>query len=151
MAKQFLNSMYRGPKRGYDSVARKYVNMAPDVLIYTTKDTDTLETELHVIERPNISFYLSTKQQPFHKVSVPLSEVRKVKVPYADRDREIARCLGCLDAYYNSSKNGSGYDYKKQIMRHPNLYMADTNIEDYYKTCYIMSEGEAIASKYGIF
>lgn len=148
MAKQFLNSMYRGPKRGYDSVARKYVNMAPDVLIYTTKDTDTLDTELHVIERPNISFYLSTKQQPFHKVSVPLSEVRKVKVPYADRDREIARCLGCLDAYYNSSKNGSGYDYKKQIMRHPNLYMADTHIEDYYKTCYIMSEGEAIASKY---
>ena len=48
MAKQFLNSMYRGPKRGYDSVARKYVNMAPDVLIYTTKDTDTLETKLHV-------------------------------------------------------------------------------------------------------
>ena len=49
MAKQFLNSMYRGPKRGYDSVARKYVNMAPDVLIYTTKDYQIVVVAKHLL------------------------------------------------------------------------------------------------------
>lgn len=150
MAKQFLNSMYKGPKRGYDSVQRKYVSMAPDVLIYTTKDTETLKSELHVVEHPKISFYLSTKPQPFHKISIPISDARKIKVPYADRDKEIATCLGCLDAYYNSSRNGSGYEYKKQVLKNPNLYMADTDIEDYFKTCMIMKEGEHIADRYNM-
>ena len=97
MAIQFLNSMYRSPRRMYDATAHKYVTMSNDVLIYTTKNTETLESELHIQERPGINFYLSTKPQPFHKVSIPLSEARKVHVAYVDRDKEIAQSLNCLD------------------------------------------------------
>ncbi len=150
MAIQFLNSMYRSPRRMYDATAHKYVTMSNDVLIYTTKNTETLESELHIQERPGINFYLSTKPQPFHKVSIPLSEARKVHVAYVDRDKEIAQSLNCLDEYYNSAKNGSGYDFKKRLMKNPNLYLADMNIEDYYKTCFIMKEGEAIANKFSM-
>lgn len=151
MAIQFLNSMYHSAKRGYDDATRKYVTMMPDALIYTTKDTKTLETSLHIVESPKIDFYISNVQQPFHKFSIPKSEARKITVNYCDRDKEIAEILGTLDQFYNSRKNGSSWEYNKRTMKNPNLYSADVNIEDFYKTKYIIENGvDAIAPSYKV-
>lgn len=144
--KQFLNSMYKRGTSQFDPNTRKYIPMTNDALIYTEKDVETHKTELKIIEKPYIDFYIANTQQKFHKFSMPLSEVHKVTVPYADRDKEIARALGCLDDFYNSKRNGSGWEYKKNIMKHPNLYMADVDIEDFYKTKMMLLNGEDAVS-----
>lgn len=151
MAEQFLNSWYRNSKMGYDTDTRKYVTLYPDTLIYTTKDTETLETKLHVWERPTIDFYVTKHHQPFHKISVPKSECMPIKVKYADRDKEIAQYFGKLDEFYNSKKNGSFYDFKKSLMSHPDLYLAEMNIEDFWKTkCMIKNGDGCFASRYNM-
>ena len=93
MAKQFLNSMYFRGSSAYDTSIRKNVQMRSDALIFTVKDTETLKTEIKIIKHPMIDFYLSKTPLDFHHFSVPLENLRKVTVPYADRDKEIASCL----------------------------------------------------------
>ena len=156
MAKQFLNSMYFRGSSAYDTSARKSVQMKSDALIFTVKDTETLKTEIKILKHPTIDFYLSKKPLKFHHFSVPVDELRKVTVPYADRDKEIAASLGKLQEFYNSASNFEmRKEYTKNILRKPNLYSADTDIEDYYKTKTLMAnqdeEGnQRVASRYSM-
>ena len=74
---------------------------------------------------------MSKKPLKFHHFSVPVDELRKVTVPYADRDKEIAASLGKLQEFYNSASNFEmRKEYTKNILRNPNLYSADTDIEE---------------------
>lgn len=153
MAYQWLNSMYFRGQSQRDPVTGKRVMVKPDALIFTVKDTVTLKTEIKILPHPKIDFYLAKTPQPYHRFSMPESEVRTVSVPYLDREREIAACLGKLQDFYNSSNNRM--EYNREIMRNPNLYSADTNIEDFYKTKTILAneteDGEqSVAPKYNM-
>lgn len=153
MAYQWLNSMYFRGEYQRDPTTGKRVMTKPDALIFTVKDTETLKSEIKILQHPTIDFYLAKTPQAYHKFSMPENEVRKVTVPYMDRDKEIAACLGKLQEYYNSFSNRT--EYKREIMRNPNLYSADTDIEDFYKTKTVLAnetkDGEqAVASKYNM-
>jgi DNA polymerase elongation subunit (family B) len=145
--KQFLNSMYKRAKTIIDSQGKRK-EIAPDALIFTLKDIETNTTELCVLERPFIDFYIATAPQPFHRVSIPKEIARKVTVPFANRDKEMAGALGLLQDYYNSWKNGSNNQFTAYLKKNPNLYAADTNIEDYYKTRAILKYGKVYAASY---
>lgn len=149
MSYQFLNSMYKRSKMVYDTFSRKYIVSVPDILIFTLKNTETLETELKIIENPDIDYYLSIKPQSFQKFSLPFEEVRKVTCKYSDREKDISSRLGLLENFFDSKKKNNFYEFKKELMRNPNLYYADTDIEDHYKTKCILKYGiDTVASSY---
>jgi DNA polymerase elongation subunit (family B) len=146
-AKQFINSMYKPPKTAYNDLGKR-VEISPDALIFTLADIETNERELHVIENPYIDFYLAKTQQPFHRISIPKEEVRKVTILYKNRNKEMASSLNLLNEFYNSWKNGSNYNFMNELKKHPNLYAADTHIEDFYKTQVILKNGSVFAPMY---
>jgi DNA polymerase elongation subunit (family B) len=139
--------MYKRVETTYNDQGKR-IEVSPDALIYTIKDIETNTTELHIQENPNIDFYTAKTQQPFHKISIPVDEVIKHTVPYKNRNKEMALALNLLDTYYNSWKNGSNEDFMNRLKRHPNLYAADTDIEDYYKTRAILKYGMVFAPSY---
>lgn len=140
--KQFLNSMYFRGGSQFDKATGKYVFLKNDALIFTVKDVDTLETELKIIPHPTIDFYLALKPQKFHRFSIPVNECRKVTVPYAEREHAIAQCLNKLPEFTYAKRNGSYWEYTKETLKNPNLYFADQNIEDYYKTKYYIDNAD---------
>ena len=140
--KQFLNSMYFRGGSKFDKATGKYVFLKNDALIFTVKDVETLQTELKIIPHPTIDFYLAKTPQKFHRMYMPVNEVRKITVPYAERDHAIAQCLGKLPDFTYAKRNGSYYEYAKETLRNPNLYFADQNIEDFYKTKYVIDNAD---------
>jgi DNA polymerase elongation subunit (family B) len=139
--------MYKTQKTSYDERGKR-VEIAPDALIFTTIDIETNKTELKIIPNPLIDFYIATTPQPFHKISIAKELVRKVSVPYKERDKEMATSLNLVNDYYNSWKNRSNWVFMNKLRKNPNLYAADTNIEDYYKTNYQLQYGEVFAPMY---
>lgn len=157
MAKQFLNSMFSRGQMSFDPVTRKMIPMRNDFLLYTEKDTETLETVLKIIPHPMIEFYIAKTPQPYHKMQMPMDEVRTVKAPYVDRGAAIAECLGKKQEYFFACRNGyeAKRDFIKTMMRNPNLYGADCDIEDFYKTKMVLQNmndaGEqTVAPKYNL-
>jgi DNA polymerase elongation subunit (family B) len=145
--KQFLNSMYKAPVTAYDDRGKR-AELCPDFLLFTLCDADSNERTLHIMERPVIDFYIAKANQPFHRISIPEDEARRISVPYKDRNKEMAAALNLLNEYYNSWKNGSNYLFMNSLKKHPNLYAADTNIEDFYKTKVILKNGYVFAPMY---
>ena len=47
-----------------------------------------------------------------------------------------------LPEFTYAKRNGSYWEYSKEILKNPNLYFADQNIEDYYKTKYIIDNAD---------
>jgi DNA polymerase elongation subunit (family B) len=144
MSKQFLNSMYK-PQKTVIGVDGKRKEIAPDALICTLYNFDTNNTELCIIPNPYIDFYVANTMQPFHKVSIGQDQVRKLYVPYKNRDKEMASALNLLNDYYNSWKNRSNWEFMNNLRKNPNLYAADTHIEDYYKTLSVLKNGYVFA------
>jgi DNA polymerase elongation subunit (family B) len=138
--------MYKTQKTTYDNGKR--IELSPDAMIFTECDVDTGETILKIIPSPLIDFYVATTPQPFHRISIDKNLVRKVTVPYRDRDKEMASSLSQLNEYYNSWKNKSNWIFMNNLRKHPNLYAADTNIEDYYKTQYMLKYGTVFSPSY---
>jgi DNA polymerase elongation subunit (family B) len=139
--------MYKTQKTAYNETGKR-VEISPDALIYTLIDIETGKTELHVLPNPTIDFYIATAPQPFHRISIDEKIVRSVTVPYKNRDREIAMTLNVLEAYYNSWRNKSNRLFMNQLRKNPNLYAADTHIEDFYKTKCILKHGSVYAPSY---
>jgi hypothetical protein len=139
----FLNSWYRFPASERDAYG-KYKTVAEDAFIYTTKDVESGETSLHVIEKPMIDFYISRTERSYHYLSVPASDCSKKTVRYKDRNIHLSESLGLKDEYFQSFKKG-GRDGNRQFManvrRNPQLYLADVDIEDYYKTLFMKEHG----------
>ena len=140
--KQFLNSMYFRGGSKFDKATGKYVFLKNDALIFTVKDVETLNTELKIIPHPTIDFYLAKTHQKYHKMYMPLEELRKVTVPYSERDYAISQCLNKLPEFAYAKRNGSYWEYSKEILKNPDLYFADQNIEDYYKTKYVIDNAD---------
>jgi DNA polymerase elongation subunit (family B) len=145
--KQFLNSMYRPPKTAYNEWGKR-IEVSPEVLIFTLCDVQTNERELHILENPTIDFYIAKTPQPFPRISIHKDEVRKVTVPYKDRNKSMAASLNLSNEYYNSWKNNSNFFFMNQLKKNPNLYAADTYIEDYYKTQVMLKYGSVYAPAY---
>lgn len=123
--------------------------VSDSVLFLNIKNNETNETEIKMIERPCIDFY-STKEGyncTYPKMAIEEKYVEKHKVEYSKREYEIAKFIGKGQEYSSVKRNG-GYDLKKwvtqNIYNNPNIYHADINIEDYYRTIFTEKYGNNI-------
>jgi DNA polymerase elongation subunit (family B) len=122
--------------------------VSPDALIFTTIDVETNTSELHIMPNPTIDFYVALVPQPFQRIGIEKSLVRKISVQYKDRNKEMAVMLNLTNEYYNSWKNKSNWIFMENLKKNPNLYSADTDIEDFYKTKTILKHGYQFAPSY---
>jgi DNA polymerase elongation subunit (family B) len=139
--------MYKSQKTTINNNGKR-VEIAPDALICTLYNFESNDTELCIIPNPYIDFYIANTPQPFHKVGIAKDQVRRVSIPYKNRDKEMAAALNVLSDYYNSWRNKSNWEFMNNLRKNPNLYAADTNIEDYYKTLAILKYGYQFAPSY---
>jgi DNA polymerase elongation subunit (family B) len=139
--------MYKSQKTTYDDRGKR-VEVSPDALIYTAIDVETNESELHILPNPCIDFYVALVPQPFQKINIDKNLVRRIPVPYKNRNKEMAAALNLVNEYYNSWKNGSNWLFMDKLKQNPNLYAADTDIEDFYKTQMILKYGYVLSPSY---
>lgn len=154
--KSILKTVYLDPvwvRKSYETLrpGEFPLEMKSDsVLFLNIKDNETGETEIKMIERPKIDFY-SLKdghESDFPRVAVPKDIVDKHSVEYSKREKELANIIGVGEEYksrkrqYNSENSENFRDWvSKTIYNNPNLYQADMDIEDYYKTVFIEKYG----------
>jgi len=148
MSKKFLNSMYVRPQYTQDPTSGKRIQTAKDFLIVTIKDTETNSTELKIYEEPKVKFYVSKSPRTFAAISIPKEDAREVETLYCNRDAALANALNKKEDFYNSLRNGTKWMFMKDVMKDPNLYMADVDIEDYYKSVWTWENGDVPRSPY---
>jgi DNA polymerase elongation subunit (family B) len=139
--------MYKRAEFTYNDQGKR-VEVTPDALIYTLRDVEKNVTELRIQESPYIDFYTANTPQPFHRISISQDLLTKHSVLFKNRDKEMASALNLINEYYNSWKNRSNKEFMNRLKRHPNLYAADTDIEDFFKTKAILKYGMVFAPTY---
>lgn len=138
--KQMLMTMYK--RATYGNSSGRFSLESPDAFIYTMKDLETKETELHVIPNPTISYYTSKTPRSYHAFSMPVDELNKIVCRYSDREKDMCERLGLSDQFFNAKKLHTYREFKDKLMAHPDLYFADVDIEDYYKTMSLIKNNE---------
>ena len=138
---QYLNSIYIRKKYGFDEIKNKSVIINNDALIVYIKD-ETGKTNLHVIESPSVEYYKSVIPKDYPELSVPRDTVEKFECKYTDRDRVLSREVNKLSDFYHAIKQGDKYNFiNREVYNHPDLYMADIDIESYKKNMFIRKHG----------
>ena len=162
----FLNSFYQRPR--FAKSNGKYVKVKNDFLQINLKDCETNETKLMYLENPDIDFYVTkSRDYTYPRMSMPKTELTKIRCKYADKDRELAKAIGKLNEFYDACRTparwevdfeGNPYkvDYKRKFMQNeiynsPFIYMGDMDIEDLYKNYFMEKYGRDIYLKYGKF
>lgn len=140
MPKQFLNSIYRRAVYERDEKGKRAL-AEKDVLYTIIKDTETGQTSLNIIEQPKIKFYVTKEHRKFHAINVPKEDCTEIECKYDGRDLAIAKAVGMEDDFWNSLRNGTKGMFMRDLLRHPDIYMADVDIEDYSKTMFIIEHG----------
>ena len=140
MAKQFLHSIYKRPVYGYNDKGKRVLE-EPDILYSVIKDIDSGKSEVQIIEKPDVKFYTSIVPQSYAAISIPRNETQEHTCKYDGRDLELARAVGQEDAFWNSLRNKTKWLLMRDLMRHPDLYLADVDIEDYSKTMFGRENG----------
>lgn len=148
MALKYLNSMYVRPQTERDPQTGKNIVKQKDFLLYTIKDTETNETHLKIVDEPKVKFYVANAPQQYAAISIPKIYTREVECNYANRDLVLATTLNRKDEFWNSVRNGTKWELMRDIMKHPDLYMGDVDIEDFYKSMFTWTHGEALISPY---
>lgn len=120
-------------------------------LFMCIKDNETGDTEIKMIERPKIKFYMAKEghEQPYPKMAIDRNLVDEYSVEYSKRDKEISKIIGKAEEYdaakranYGGMNRNSLREWvQKNIYNNPNIYQADMNIEDYYRTIFIEKYG----------
>ena len=138
---QFLNSIYFYPKWTKNKEMNRHIKMRNDALLMVIKNQ--YESKIEIISNPEIPFYVSNRKKKFQEMYILRSDANEIMCKYADRDKVIAKHIGELDKFYLYSRNNSKFQFKRSfINNNPNIYLADVNIEDYYKTKFILQYGE---------
>lgn len=123
-------------------------------LFMNIKDNETGETEIKMIERPSIDFYIMKDEFKcsYPQMAVPRDQLDVYNVEYSKREKEIAKVLG-IENEYTSRKKQYNYDrgislrnwVAENIYNNPDVYYGDMDIEDHYKTLFIEKYGNNVA------
>lgn len=161
----FLNSFYCPVKHNKDSFGKYFVERE-DFLMICIKNCDTGETILKFIEKPTIEFYVTKNpnESKYQMMSMEEDKLYKVKCLYRDRDKTMAKELNLLNEFYDACKMGRQLDpvrnyeinfknkfIQEMLYNSPRLYMADIDLEDYYKNVFMEKYGVDTYNKYGSF
>lgn len=126
------------------------MEMVSDAALFLNiKDNTTGETTVKLIEKPMIEFYTvkHNHRSSFPKMYMEEEYLDKHVVEYAKRDREISKEIGKLNEFnaakrsYNGDQNFFRNWMTENIYNNPDVYHADVDIEDYYKTLFIEKHG----------
>lgn len=142
MSLQFVNSLYKRPSFVTNPETGRKERVSRDALIYTVKDSETGLTHIKVLPEPIISFYMSKTKQEYHRISIPKEEATEIETEYSQRNKNLAKAVGLESPFYESFKTRSNWEFMKRIKNHPYLYMADVDIEDYYKMKFMLENGK---------
>ncbi len=143
MARKVLNTMYVRPEMTRDGTGRLR-ETKPDFLLATIKDTETNHTELYIEEKPKVKFYVANKRQEFPAIYIPKADVSERLCRYTDREIELATALGKKSEFFDAIRGGNKYLFMRDVYRNPNLYMADIDVEDYFKSSFTWENGDVL-------
>lgn len=166
MSKYVLNTMYikarweRDPSIPPDQFNMKKI--CDDVLIMVIKDSEKTYSELEIIERPTIEWY-SVKDPSsvpnYNEMFIDKSLVDVHVVEYSRREHEICKYLGIDKEYDRLKKLQYKSDIDRQNFQHfmneyvyknPLIYGADIDIEDFYKTRFMIKNGSDLPKNLNI-
>lgn len=162
----FLNSFYCRGKWGPDPTSGKFVRLQNDFMQINIKNCLTNETTLKYIEEPYIDFYMTNEPEKYTypQMSMPLTELHKVRCKFNERDKVMSKELGLLNEFYDAAKRGRAFDqtigkevdFKREfvtkfLINSPRIYMADIDVEDYYKNQFMEIHGRDVYHKHGCF
>lgn len=164
MSKQFLNSMYysiRVPNSQYGK----------DILCMIIKDSENGLKKTEFVENPTIPFYYYPDyKEKYQLIFVNKKDLREFKVKYKSRKYHMSKIVNMENeyseskaVYYDYLRNNDGnyqilYDLKNKmwetenkLINHPQLYLSDINIEDYYKTMFQFKHGKIFSQLHKSF
>lgn len=124
-----LNVIYHKPKKNPNT--GKYDKGSLDIIY---RDNISKEKKLEHINDPEYTFYVSKKEidASHNRLFIEESKVDPMTVPYREIKKAIAEITGNLDYFYDNINNGN-YRENEKLFRHPKIFNADMNIEDYYR------------------
>lgn len=147
----FLNSFYDRGQFGRDENG-KSIRVKEDFLFTLIKDCETNDTMIKCFKAPKIDYYVVNEKNKYSypKMSLPESELIKMTCPYKDRERFLAKSIGMESEYFESLRMKNRYEFvRNYVYNNPNLYMADMDIEDYYKNVFMEKFGRDTFKNYG--
>jgi len=170
MSKYLLQSIYIKPQWVPDNNAQPgqfaMKKIADDVLINVIKDDETNTSSIQLIERPTIEFYTiidETNCKPYNEMYIDKSKVETHVVEYSKRDIEICKYLGIEEEYKrlkaDMNKNYPTWEQaaaardrfsnfmNEKVYKSPYIYGATIDIEDFYKTRFIIENGADVPKK----
>jgi DNA polymerase elongation subunit (family B) len=149
----FLNSFYRRGNFDKDEITGKSIRTSDDFLFATIKDCDTNETILRYFPTPKIDFYVTKERLKYKypRMSMPITELNKITCLFRDRERALSKAINCENEYFTALKCKNRYEFvSTYLYNNPNLYLADMDIEDYYKNVFMEKFGRNIFKDYGV-
>lgn len=124
------------------------------MLVIVYRDENTNEKKFHLIESPNMTFYVANEgvDIPHHLDFIEKDKVEPVSVKYSDIGLELAKIAGeeYVRDYFNTLKKSS-YWAKKKFHKLPFIFNSDMEINDYYKMKFLTtfkSEKKRISKSY---
>lgn len=159
---QVMNTMYWRRINATHNRQQQLFPVGHDALIMVIKNHDTKEKRLEIIEKPNIRYYMSReKNESVQSIYKDKSELDEIQCRYLYRMTDMARKVNkneelkrVKDQYYDWKKRNTEGNYlieselrknirsvEHTITSHPDLYLTDINIEDFYKTELIQKHG----------
>ena len=109
-------------------------NKFHEILTMVYKDNRTGIKHKTEIEEPDYEFYVANpdKRVNYNRSFIPIEDAHSIICPHARLDREIANTLGMNKWFSDCIQSGNRRELKK-IHMHPDIFMSDKNIEDYYR------------------
>lgn len=164
MSKYLLQTLYIKPKWVRDPNAQNgefaMKKLSDDCLIEVIKDDETNTSEIKIIERPTIDFYTVIDPDncpPYNQMYIDRNLVETHTVEYSKRDYEICKYLGIETEYrrLKQAANKNYFDWQDQkrareefqafmnekVYKSPLIYGACVGIEEFYKTKFMMENG----------
>jgi hypothetical protein len=121
--------IYHKPKK--DPETGKYGKDSLDLIYY---DNITNEKKVEHIVEPEYTFYYANDDTVIehNELFIEKDKVHPIACKYKDIKKTIAEVTGNLDYFYDNIRNGN-YRENDKLFKHPRVFLADMNIEDYYR------------------
>ena len=124
-----FNVIYHKAKK--DPETGKYGNDSLDLIYY---DNLLNQKKVEHIVNPEYTFYYANDDTVIdhNELFIEKDKVHPVTCKYSEVKKTIAELTDNLDYFYDNIRNGN-YRENDKLFKHPRVFLADMNIEDYYR------------------
>ena len=123
-----LNTIYLKPQKDEDG---KY---GSDYMYIIYRDMNTGEKKFELIKDPKYTFFVTNNDVPVphNKLFIEKSKVHPVTCKFRDLKLTMAEVTNNKDWFFDNLRTGN-YKNNDKLFNLPSVFMADMNIEDYYR------------------